>query len=858
MRLHAFSLLVAASAAALLAGCAPKPVDFDLEVRTILDGRPVKDAEVVVDGVVEGKTDEHGYFAKSFARIPDQTVRLSVRKEAGKFRAKVWEKSFAVKHRKSDEPKEKQSFVAELQRYVVIAARRDGAPEGGAQVSVEGKTAGTTADNGEVEYVFDKWPHAGLHISVKKAGFGETDLVYRGESGDRIEVPLYTEAIVTVEALEDRNGIMRPIKGAVVAVAGREVGRTGENGTYVYRHKGKLGGTVPVRISAAGYLPSTFTRTVALGGSRKVQQYFYSATAERPRVAVLGFASNTRGEDIGDVVKKIETAFVQELFDQKAFRQVPTATARNLIQRSKLSQEKLRSKGWRGTPLADAADVLVFGSVSRGPDDSFVVEASFYDVNGKLIITEAAVAGSSGSWRVGRAVSEIVSNVIASYPVTGVVTSADDENIQMNVGRNQFSLDSDDIFVVQSVRRDEDGRIVGATETGTVKLRRQRDDYSELRPEALRGTVRPGDRVVRIDVSARAEGTERVVFALTGGKTGTENALGGANVYIDQRWVGTTDRKGELAVPLRLGTKYKLIIYRHGYEQVTQNIEPSKKNERIAFALKWFTSDFTVESEPSGAAVTLDDARIGTTPITKPYPVTLGFHTVRVDAGGDYRAWEEVIEFSRLEENRTGANRIVLYKDYLKLADRAEQAKQFDEAIRLYTAAPREHPDYAELRNRLGQLYFDEKHDIDRAITEFERVTAIPEIHDLIYKQFAVVYTNLGKAYYVKGESLIRSSKNDAMQYFAKAIKALDVARENTRFFPVERHDEAVHDTYYYRALAYNSLYQLTRREALLPSVENAWNEYLDFFPDKLRGRPEFEQMREAGEKLAKQVQSQQ
>ena len=361
---------------------------------------------------------------------------------------------------------------------------------------------------------------------------------------------------------------------------------------------------------------------------------------------------------------------------------------------------------------------------------------------------------------------------------------------------------------------------------------------------------------MRLDtsVAARAAGAERVVFAVKGGKAGEESALAGANVYIDQRWAGTTDRKGEVGVSLRLGNKYKLIVYRHGYEQATRSIEPAKKGERIELALKSFSSELTIESEPSGATVSLDDTRIGSTPISKPYQVTLGFHTIKVDAGGDFRAWEDVIEFSKSEENRTGANKVVLYKDFLKLADRAENARQFDEAIRLYSTAPKEHPDYVELRHRLGQLYLDDKKDADRAVAEFERVQEIPEVRELVFKQYAVVYTNMGKAYYAKGNSLLKSNRNEALAYFAKAIKALDRARENTRFFPDERHDEAVHDTYYYRALAYHYLHQITRRDNLLANVEQAWNEYHDFFPPKLRGKPEFEQLRESGEKLARQA----
>jgi hypothetical protein len=852
MRTKALWLLVVASALAMLAGCADKPVEFGVEVKVLLDGRPVKDAEIVVDGVAEGRTDASGVFAKSFTRLPEQTVQLAVRKETGKFRAKPWEKTFAVTRRKGSDPKATHAFTAELQRYVVVAVSHDGKPVAGAQVSIEGKEVGATAESGELEHTFDKWPKAGLRVAVKKEGFGDTSVVHRGESGDRIGVPLYNSAVVTVEALEERNGVSRPIEGATVAIGGDEVGKTGKNGIYTYRHKGKVGGTVPVRISAAGYLPSAATRSVTLGGNRKIRHYFQSTAGERPRTAFLGFASNTRGEDIDDVVKRVDSAFVQELFGAKAFTQVPAATARDLIKRSKLSYEKLQKAGWRGTPLAAAVDVIVFGSVARGEGDSFVIEVSFFTPDGKLAMSQAAIAASSGSWRVGRAVNELVANAVSSYPVAGVVTAVSGENVQISVGRNQFPVNGEDLFVVQSAKRGEEGRISGYTDGGTVKVRRARDDYSETQAEALHGEPRPGDRVVRLDLARRADaGDGRVVVAVKGGRSGEEAALAGVNVYVDQRWAGTTDRRGEVGVPLRTGRKYQVMVYRHGYEQGRASIEPTKSGERHDFALKSFTSEFTVESEPAGATVQLDDQRIGTTPITKPYPVTLGFRSVRIDAGGDWRAWEEVIEFKREEESR----KIVLHKDFLKLADRAENARQFDEAIRLYTAAPKEHPDYPELRHRLGQLYLDDKRDYDRAIAELEHVQALPEVDELVLKQYAVVYTNLGKAYYAKGESLLRGNRNDALPYFAKAAKALDRARENTRFFPNERHDEAVHDTYYYRALAYHHLYQVSKRDALLPSVELAWNEYLDFFPAKLRGRPEFEQLRESGEKLAKQAQ---
>jgi tetratricopeptide (TPR) repeat protein len=849
MRNVLLALLIAS-----LTGCAPKPVELDLQFAVTVDGKPIIDADIYIDGAIEGRTDASGSFIKAVSRLPDQTVRVAVRADREKIRTKPWESSVRVEPPPSGNRKETKAFLVHLERFVIVTAMHEGQPVAGAQVIVDGKPVGETGAQGEFEYTLVRIPKSGLQIALKKEGVGDATVTYKGDGGGQVEARLNRESIVTIEVLEDRNGATRPIKDATIAVAGREVGKTSADGTYVYRQKGNIGSAIAIGISAPGFLPGTAARSVKLAGATRIQHYFYAPTSGRPRAAVLGFAANTRGEDIGDVVKRVETAFVESIFDAKAFRQVPTRTALDLTKRSKISPEKIKTTGWRGTPLAEEVDVVILGSVARGPDDTFLIEASFYDPSGKLVMTQAAVAGSGGSWRVGRAVGEIVSNTIASYPFAGTVTNASGESVQINIGRNHFSLDRGAKFLVQSAKRDESGRIVNFADLGTTKIRQINDESTDTQPEALASAPRPGDRAVRIDSQSRAEGTERIVVTVKGGKGDAVAPVRGANLYVDQRWVGTTNRNGEASVPMRLGRKAQLLVYRHGFEQSSRTIEPAKAGERVEFSLTSYASEFLVESEPSGAAVSLDDVRIGKTPMTNPHSVALGFHSVKVDVGGDYRPYEEVIEFSKPEERRTGANRIVLHRDLLTLAERAENARQFDEAIRLYNTAPREHPDYIELRHRLGQLYHDDKRDYDRAIAEFERVQAIPEVDALVFKQYAVVYTNMGKAYYAKGDSLMRTNRNEAMNYFAKAIKALDRARENTRFFPAERHDEAVHDTYYYRALAYHNLYQVTKREQIATNAELAWNEYHDFFPAKLRGKPEFEHLRESGEKLAKQI----
>ncbi len=838
----------------LLAGCAPKPIELEVQLNVAVEGRPVPNADVFVDGAVAGQTDSNGLFSKTLARLPEQSVAVGVKVESDVLRAKPWEESFLVKPRASNEPTATKSFLVNLERLIIVTAMQDGKPVAGAQVTIDGRPAGETGPAGELEYAFAKLPKGGLKISIIKDGAGESSFVFKGGPGSKVETTLIREALVTVEVLEDRGGVARPINNAVISVSGRAVGKTSANGLFTYRQKGAAAITVSVGISAPGFLPATATRSVKLAGTTKLQHYFYAPAGGRPRAAVLGFSSNTRGEDIGDVIKKIDAAFVPGLFEAKAFRQVPTATALDLVRRGKISHERIKTVGWRGTQLAEEVDVIVLGSVARGPDDTFVVEVGFYESTGKLVMTQTAIAGSGGTWRIGRAVGELVANAIAAFPFAGTVTAVTGDGVQINVGRNHFAIDRGTPFRVESAKRDGNGRIIGYAELGTVRIRQANTENSDAQPESLASAPRLGDRAVRIDAANREDGTEKVLVSVRGGKDSATTPLRGANVYVDQRWVGTTNRNGEATVSLRPAKKAQLLVYRHGYEQVSRSIAGVKAGERLEFALKSFSSEFTIESEPSGATVAIDDTPIGSTPITKPYPVTLGFHSVKVEIGGDFRPWEEVIEFSGSEETRTGPRKIVLYRDLLKAAGRAENARQFEEAIRLYTSASKDHPDYVELRHRLGQLYYDDKRDYDRAIAEFELVQAIPEVDALVFKQFAVVYTNMGKAYYAKGDSLMRKNRNEAMAFFAKAIKALDRARENTRFFPAERHDEAVHDTYYYRALAYHNLYQVTKREQLVSNLELAWNEYHDFFPAKLRGRPEFEHLRESSEKLAKQI----
>ena len=96
-----------------------------------------------------------------------------------------------------------------------------------------------------------------------------------------------------------------------------------------------------------------------------------------------------------------------------------------------------------------------------------------------------------------------------------------------------------------------------------------------------------------------------------------------------------------------------------------------------------------------------------------------------------------------------------------------------------------------------------------------------------------------------------------AAEYFAKAVQTLQIAKQNTRFFPTQEYHEALHETYFYLALSYHKLYLVTRRPAVMSSADLAWREYFDFFPKKLQGNPAYEESHKAAQKYWAQIKDQ-
>ena len=834
---------------ALLA-CGDKTSRMDMEVNVTLNGKLVPHARIMMDGKPLGETGVNGQFNTSMNHQPGKQVKLQASAEVAGFEIEPWKSEFTVKLPKEGEIL-KYVFDVELKAapYVVIVVQEKGVPIPGATVSVNKKEAGKTDESGNYIYKYQSDSKQAAMVEVSKNGYSTWKKSVKFEPGSKLAVDIFRQVAVTFEAMKDEYGRGIGIAGIAVSVDGKPAGKTNSMGILIHNYAGEQGKPVKVSYSAPGYLPSKWSTSLLIENGTTVRHYFYPVNAKPIKVALFHFGGNTPGVDLREIATQTQTAIRTQLFKYSVFSEVDGSTLDNEIKSANLSISKLTSKGWQQTRLQGLVDMVVVGSVSKDAK-GFIIEAKFHSSSGKLIYSQVIRAADRSD--INSAAREISTNVIERFPFEGTVIALKDDRYEINLGKPYAISRGTEFALIAPVA----GKAAAANAVLTVKKVGDGSSFAALEDGQTKVKVEVGDRVVRrVQREGESAGTrETFVVSVKGGAGKDASPIAGVNIYLNNDWVGSTSSDGNAKVNIRTGSSFNLMLYRHGYQQVVEKIKIEKNGESRHFVMAANYAVFTVDSTPSPATVYVDGEVFGKTPMLDGKQIALGFHTVRVSAGESYRDWEEVVEFDKKIENRTGANKIVLHKDYMKLGEAAEAKGNVDAAIAAYVATEKGHPDYSEAHHRLAQLYLDEKNDFNGAIREFENVLSLPENEQLIFKQYAVAYTNLGHAYYEKANNTMAENRNESAQYYSKAVQNLKISKQNTRFFPAGEYDQAVHDTYFYLALSYQKLYMISNRANMLSDANLAWRDYFDFFPKALEGDPVFAEHRETARKFWNQI----
>ncbi len=800
------------------------------------DGRPLEHVSVHADGELRGTTGSDGRLVFGLRHGIGEEVPVLALLERPGMKFESWDGSFVVrKWQRSDPDSMKYSLEAVLKPVEVAAiVEVMGAegPVGNVPVSVGGKRAGKTDSDGQLNVSLGRRPSRSTQVKIKVKGYEPWSSKVTLEAGEILMVQLEQIGAVygrMTAAYETMGRVVR-IPNAEVTLGRRKLGRTDD--------KGRLKFPVPDRatklaVRKDGYLPDPAEQSVR-GGTAVLR--LFPEQAPIYRLVVLPTQNGSPGEsDVEAALPEIEDKLADYLSSYGCFELVDSRDFLTAMKRANRSRERLLEKGWAGTSLAGKADAVVASQVAL--DEDLVLSIEVVGRSGKRL---GAFAETQRLSRVRKLAESAAEQVRQIFPFEGYVTLLGNVEVTTNLGSAGE----------RDVRRG--GRVKVYRWTGSdparlkliAKGKVSAVNRDESRVEIAGGAnkIRLGDKVVLLPRSEGAAFTAAIELTLLAGSGGNEIPIADVNVYRDGTWIGTTSESGRLRAPVAPETKHAFLFVKSGIKPHTEELTSGRSTTKQRVVMPSTMTVLRLESEPTGARVTIDGREVGVTPLS--HMLMMGFRRVKLDAGGDWRPFDQVLELTQVEEDYTGPNRIRLESDLLRQAERLLSGGAIEDAIDLLASVESQHPDYSAVHNLLGGLYLDSREEPERAIEAFETVLARPENRELVNKRFTVTFLNLGRAYYATGTT----------EGYEKAIHNLEIARDNKRFFPRERHDVASHDTLYFLALASHKLYHADRGEKLLYDTQRRWKRYFDFFPQSLAGDPDAQQAREGAEQYYEEI----
>src|SRR5436309_854388 len=537
---------------------------------------------------------------------------------------------------------------------VEVKATIDGQPAAQAKVTVDREELGVTDARGLFTQRVRKKAGTEVEVTVSKEAPGyriepwKTAFLVKLPKGDqivayRVDADLKATRYVTVRVSEGST----PVPEAKVTVGGKEEGVTDAKGEFVYSYRTQPAKGAEIGVAKTGFSTYRATRQLEPGQVVEVALNRQTVVAIKAMTDEYGRVSGVPGLSVSIDGKTVGKTDAQGSYTYD-YRGEP----------GKKAVIALAAPGY--VPATWKTTVRLEGQLN--------LQHYFYPTAPRPIRIGIYRVNIGKNWRIGR-------------------------GTECTLTAPTFA---------------EGGKVAGYRETGRIEVTRGEDASSLAEVATLKQgeKVQIGDRVVRRIPREGGEGDERTYFLLTAkGGVGTEvNPLPGTSAYLNGEWAGATGTNGQAEIPLRLGRNYTLTLYRHGYQQLTDKVRVGKSGEAREFLLAANNVLFKVDSAPSSATLYIDDEQIGKTPITGGKQITLGFHSVRLTYGEDYRDFFEVMEFTQKEEDRTGDRRIVLQRDFLKIGERARQKGDIENAIKAYASTERGHPDYAEAHRRLGDI----------------------------------------------------------------------------------------------------------------------------------------------------------
>jgi hypothetical protein len=848
----------------------PKSIDVPVRIEVYrTDRHPLPGADIYLNQKFIGKTDEKGFFSRAMNLLTGESYTLHVERESGGFVYGPWETHFRVDEQKKEQKKkgpepvpvpslegesditseldraqsgkasvyDKYHFLALLEGYMYYTIRVRGGgdePVPEATVIINGKAEGRTDPGGILTVRYSGDAERKERIQVIKTGKHIWNSEEQVKPDAVVDVALNKMLLVDFYALTENYGVLGGVENALVFVDTRYIGKTDREGAFSFSYRSELGvdGNFSMVVQfPQPYMPEVVNRTYLImeGLPRlTVTDFAYPRQAVQPKIAVLPFnlkkGPSQKGQQNLSLEKQasvLKSRLEDYLAADGAYALASSDAIKNLFRQFNIDVTKSQVQ-WREIPLIKKeVDAVVYGDVG-GSGGELDVHIVGIDYTGEVFFEVERRASPRELLSLSE---DIFDGIRSNFAIEGNVLSVA-KKLYLNLGRaqgvgldnrfNGFSDFYDESRKSYSKKRVvrlkiiEAGEFLSVAEVETITEGYLLDEGVKVKRLKETG---PGGRTLSVSVNVVSNG----------------RPVQDANVYADDQWAGQTDGEGSLVLNVPFGASVELLAYKEGYlpGKVTSRIADDTGS--ISIELRQGETLLTIDSDPQGAVVFVDGAFKGTTPIVQEaVAVSYGFHRLELELDGHLR-FSEYRNFSEPKVSLVKKDRVVLFPDYLKIADQRYADHNIYGALSVLQGIPQHHPDYVRALEMAGYISLRNLEDYSGAIQYYTRAIEQYKVRQNGSENL-LTYYNAGQAHLGEAERLFYDDGDKALFHYAKAVSYFAYIRDRKNRLPSQDRSFVYQNALYSIGVCYQKLYYITESEEYVTRARYAWTDYFDFF----------------------------
>ncbi len=669
-----------------------------------------------------------------------------------------------------------------------------------------------------------------VHLLIRANNFQPQTKIISLSQGDKVRVDLIRGQALEVFAVQKNYRSIRGLAGVNISYQNKALGRTDTFGYFASNLLQTPTEPSAVLLEAPGHLPSQAKQDIGGSAPLTIMQSFSDKSAPKARLLLLPLKIQNSGTETPNPAlimawdKLMQDGIRQNLVNQAPFIEADWERISLVMERYGLSLQQLGRQGWNQPDLISEFEWALRPTLILGPASS--LEVSLINADGQII-------GSSLQRLTTRPDAKALRGILASAsrdlsvhsPFEGSLVEAEKDGFRINLSQQGgHSLKIGETLRLHGLTADSPGSRTGWTDIGSAQVTELGEGFTRIRVQDLkpRTTATVGQIVA---LNRRPEASDRY---MTVTDQSDKHPLSQANLYLQDRWIGTTDKQGIARLsPSASGRRGLLTVVRLGY-QIRQDDFNWIDGQDKTITMNRSSIPIRIETDPSNAQIKMNGRLIGRSPLYQSIDIPGPTAQIEIYLSEEFKKINQTVSFDEEGLDWSGVRAVHLEKDMRREARQLIQAGRLTEAINLLEALPESNPDFLIVQHELGDIYLNQSQDPIKAAAAFHRVTVRPEIANFIDKRFIGTHINEAIAMFHIGEKIKDSDQAAALSSWQRSKEKLDQCEGQLRFIPEEQYTQAVHSLSYYRALSLHRIWGQTQKTEDLKSAHNAWKRYIE------------------------------